>query len=77
MKSHFQPLLGCKNEYRRRRNERFKDRDVYTVQSLETSKNTFSVEEHVYREANLGVTVGFYISSSINGTDEMLVYESL
>ena len=41
------------------------------------SKNTFSVEEHVYKLANLGVTVRFGVSSSINGYDEMLGCKSL
>ena len=35
------------------------------------------VEEHVYLQAKLGVTVGFGSSSSVNGSDEMLGCESL
>ena len=37
----------------------------------------YIVEEHVYLEAKLGVAVGFGSSSSINGSDEMLGFESL
>ena len=42
-----------------------------------TSKDTFFVEEHLHKLANLGVTVGFVISPSINGFDEILGCESL
>ena len=33
---------------------------------LKTSKNTFYVKEHSNKLANLGVTVGFGVSSLIN-----------
>ena len=42
-----------------------------------TSKNIFFVEEHSYKYANLGVTIGFSVSSLINGSNETLGYESL
>ena len=39
--------------------------------------NTFSIKEHVYLYASLGVAIGFGSSSSINGSDETNGFELL